>query len=337
MTVQYAVISAWLARWETHFVEPVVFGTTDAQQIAVLLDGFCREELGAPVAEYLFYESSQGAVCGVRLEDGRRVVLKIHQPSRSLAFLQSIIQAQRFLVQQGYPCPAQLLEPRPLASGLVTVEELIDEGVYHHAHNPAIRRSMAHMLAWLVKLTWTPEAIPGVRPEALDLRVPASAIWPPPHSKLFDFEATARGAEWIDELAHAALEIKRQGAGRLVLGHQDWSVKHLRYIDERVRVIYDWDSLTLEKEPVIVGQASIHFTYTETFPEAHAPSAAESQAFIAEYEAARGTPFTPAEQRTLQAATLYGLAYGARCEHALAPANPPYPPGSSRDQLARFL
>ncbi|HEX7735440.1 MAG TPA: hypothetical protein VF458_11285 [Ktedonobacteraceae bacterium] len=60
MSPQLTVISAWLAQWETHFVEPVVFGTTDAQQIASLLNGFCHRELDAAVAKYLFYESSQG-------------------------------------------------------------------------------------------------------------------------------------------------------------------------------------------------------------------------------------------------------------------------------------
>jgi len=30
-------------------------------------------------------------------------------------------------------------------------------------------------------------------------------------------------------------------------------------------VIYDWDSLAFEKEPIIVGHASWYFTYTEFF------------------------------------------------------------------------
>ena len=98
MSVRYDVISSWMAQWDTHFVEPVVFGTTDSQKIGGLIDTFCREELGAHVAEYLFYESSVGAVCGVRIVDGRRVVVKVHQPSRSLDFLQAVVHVQRYLL-----------------------------------------------------------------------------------------------------------------------------------------------------------------------------------------------------------------------------------------------
>ncbi len=334
MTARHNVIGDWIARWNVHFVEPSVFGTTKPHQIADLIDTFCRAELGAGVAGYLFYETSVGAVCGVRLEDKRRVVVKVHQPSRSLDFLKAVVRVQHYLIDHGYPCTKPLLAPRPLAYGIATTEELVDEGVYHEAHDPTIRRSMAEMLAWLIQLTMTPEAIPGLQSAALDIRLPPGVIWPAPHSKLFDFEATASGAEWIDEIARKAQESKRHGAGQLVLGHIDWGVKHFRYVNERVRVIYDWDSLSFEKEPIIVGRASGYFTYTEFFGAVRGPTNEETQAFIAEYEAARGRPFTSEEMQTLEAAKLYGLAYGARCEHALHPDETSYPDGSCRSRLA---
>ena len=97
MVARYDVITTYMAQWGAHFVEPVVFGTTDPQKIAGLIDAFCQEELGAHAADLLFYESSVGAVCGVRLVDNRRVVLKVHQPSRSLDFLQAVVDVQRYL------------------------------------------------------------------------------------------------------------------------------------------------------------------------------------------------------------------------------------------------
>ncbi len=331
----YDAIVAWMAQWDVHFMEPTVFGTTDPYQIACLIDAFCQKELDAAVVDYLFYESSQGAVCGVCLADGRRVVLKIRL--RSIDFLKAVIQVQHYLRNNNYPCTKPLLDPRPLANGIATVEEFVDEGVYCQAHDPAIRRSMAEMLAWLIRLTRTPASIPGFQPADLDgrLPVPAGVIWPTPHSKLFDFEATTAGAEWIDEIARKAREIKVHGAGQLVVGHMDWSVKHLRYIGERVNIIYDWDSLVLEKEPVIVGHASINFTYTEFFDGPKLPTQEESAMFIAEYEAARGKPFTSDEHQVLEAADIYGLAYGARCEHALMPHETSYPAGSCRSLLAQ--
>ena len=178
MIARHEVITSWMTPWDTHFVEPVVFGTTDPHKIACLIDTFCQEELGANVADYLFYESSVGAVCGVRLVDGRRVVVKVHQSSRSLDFLQAVVRVQRYLFSQGYPCTKPLLDPRSLAHGIATTEEFVDEGVYHQAYDPTIRRSMAEMLAWLIQLTRKPEAIPGVQPASLDLRLPAGVIWP---------------------------------------------------------------------------------------------------------------------------------------------------------------
>jgi len=335
VVARYDAITSWMAQWETHFVEPVVFGTTDPYQIACLLDAFCRQELGAAVANFLFYESSIGAVCGMRLQDGRRVVVKVHQPSHTLDFLQAVVRVQRYLLAHGYPCTKPLLDPRPLANGLATTEELVDEGVYRQASDPAIRRSMAEMLAWLIQLTGMPEAIPGVQPAIFDRRLPAGVIWPTPHSKLFDFEATAAGAEWIDDIARQAQQIKLHGVGKLVLGHTDWGVKQFRFLGEKVRVIYDWDSLAFEKEPIIVGHASGYFTYTEFFGEARQPTDEESRAFVAEYETARSRPFTDEEHQTLQAAKIYGLAYGARCEHALHPDETTYPEGSYLSSLAQ--
>src|SRR6266851_5263615 len=189
MIAQYEVISKHIAQWEQHFVEPDVFGTTDPHKIAEFIDIFCQTELGAAVEDYLFYEASIGAVCGVRLVDQRRVVVKVHH-ARTLAFLQAMVQVQRHLLAHNYPCTKPLLAPCPLAHGIATTEEFMDEGVYHEAYDPAIRCSMAEMLAQLIQFTRTPATIPGLQPAALDLRLPPGVTWGAPHSKLFDFEAT---------------------------------------------------------------------------------------------------------------------------------------------------
>src|SRR5438552_10303278 len=150
MIAQHEVITSYMTQWDTHFVEPVVFGTTDPYKIACLIDTFYQEELGANVVDFLFYESSVGAVCGVSLMDRRRVVVKVHQSSRSLDFLQAVVNVQRYLIGQGYPCTKPLLDPRPLALGIATTEEFVDEGVYQQAYDPTICRSMAEMLAQLI-------------------------------------------------------------------------------------------------------------------------------------------------------------------------------------------
>lgn len=46
------------------------------------------------------------------------------------------------------------------------------------------------------------------------------------------------------------------------------------------------------------------------------PSSGETDAFVAEYEVARGAAFMPEEVEMADAAYLYRLAYSARCEHS---------------------
>ena len=154
-----------------------------------------------------------------------------------------------------------------------------------------------------------------------------------PHNALFDFEATAAGDEWIDELAASAATGSQ--AGRLVAGHTDWSVKHFRFRGLDVHVIYDWDSLRLESEPSIVAGAAVHFPYTEAFDVPRVASLDELRAFVAEYEEQRSAAFAPVERDAIWAHAVRALAYTARCEHAREPTGR-MPKGSYREALAQF-
>ncbi|HEV2656160.1 MAG TPA: hypothetical protein VGT82_14435 [Ktedonobacteraceae bacterium] len=330
------LIAAYIDRWHNPYLLKLIFNSADPASIAQRIDTFCHAEMGSPLDETVFFAASQGLVFGVRLRDGRRIVIKVHKPGRAPSFLSGVGTVQRYLADAGYPCPHPLLGPRPCGQGLAMVEDLIDEGVYHDAHDAVYRRSLAEMLAWLIRLTRHPETIPGLNPSVLDLRLPSGVLWPTPHSNIFDFEATWAGAEWIDEIALSSKAIIDMSVGELVIGHGDWSIKHIRYVGERVRVIYDWDSLTLNKEPVLVGQSAVGFTYTEFFPVAWFPSAEEARAFVNEYEETRGKPFNTDERKMLAAAATYGLAYAARCEYSLHPQEQVYPANSARALLARY-
>ena len=48
-----------------------------------------------------------------------------------------------------------------------------------------------------------------------------------PHNAIFDFEAASAGAEWTDEIARKAKQGNPRSIGRVVVGHADWSAKHL--------------------------------------------------------------------------------------------------------------
>ncbi|MDX6476797.1 MAG: hypothetical protein QOH95_2308 [Gaiellaceae bacterium] len=298
-------VDKFLRRYPDSPIVEDVLGTLDAEAIRARV---CELE---PATEEIFYfAASVGALFGVRRRDGSRVAIKINKLFTDEAYFAEVQELQLRLGAAGFPAP------RPLRRvGTVTVDEWLDEGEYRNAHEPAVRRAMARELARFHRLA----TATGLRPRREFLR-PAGAIWPKPHNVLFDFEATAEGAEWIDEIGAAARAVADRGAGTEIVGHTDWSAKHLRF-DHALRptALYDWDSVTTDREPSLVGTAAGSFTYTEELDEEIDvwPSTDESQAFIAEYEEERGAPFDDPERAATRAACVYLVAYAARCHHSV--------------------
>lgn len=295
-------------------VDELIFGSRDAAVIEAAVDGFCRSQLGAAIVEVLFRATSVGVVFGVRLEDGRRVVVKVHQPRELRETLEAVQAVQAHLHSTGFPCPAPLFGPTRLANGFAVVEQLIDEGEFRDTHESSYRQRMAEVLAWHFQL-----ARECGQPEALgrgwSLYVP-DRLWPPQaHSPVIDFEATAVGAEWIDAIAAKAKALASR-PGELVVGHHDWSGKHFRFADDRVTVVYDWDSVRLGREAVIVGNAAMTFTTNFDLPGLKlTPTPEEMRAFVDEYSAARPAALSRDEREQIAACATFIAAYTARCEH----------------------
>ena len=282
-----------------------VLGTLDAGEIRERV-----HELDPEIDEIFFFAASVGALFGVSRRDGSRVAIKVHKRYEDDRYFAAVQQVQSALADAGFPAP------RPLGRrGQATFEEWIDEGVFRDAHEPEVRRAMARELVRFHRLA----SASGIRPRRPFFPLGAEPLWPVPHNALFDFEATVAGAEWIDEIARAAKSAREIGAGEEVVGHTDWSAKHIRFdTDLRPIAVYDWDSVDTRPEPLLVGNAAGSFTYTEelehdVFPW---PDAQESLAFIKDYEAARGEPFDDEERRAAHGACVYLRAYAARCGHA---------------------
>ena len=323
---------------EAEFADPLgrvladsLFRGRDATQVREAVLRFCENELEASPAALRFFRMSVGAVFGIELDDGREIVIKLHLRREALERLRSIQRVQRHLADAGFPCPRPIGEPRRLLDLHATTEELVGGGEERDAHEPAVRRVMAQTLARLIRMTDEIEQLDSLR-GGWSVATPAG-LWPEPHNVLFDFETSAAGAEWIDRLAHAARE--HAHVGRLVAGHSDWAVKHFRFQNGRVHVIYDWDSLRLEPEPTLVAGAAVHFPYTDAFPVPPVASLEELRAFVDEYELERQSEFTPEERSTIWAEAVYALAYTARCEHARDPSGAGFA-GSYRAALAEF-
>ena len=209
-----------------------------------------------------------------------------------------------------------MLGPTALEAGIAIVEELLDPGLRASAHDAPIRAAMARGLARIVELCRGFGALPGLGPSHFASPAPGE-LWPEPHDRRFDFPGTADGAEWIDALAARRACGLAAGCGEIVLGHCDWRAEHVRFAGEEIVATYDWQSLALTREPELVGSAAHAFTADWGIPQARRlPTLDEARAFVADYEAARGARFSPAERDTLDAAWVYATAYGARCEHS---------------------
>jgi hypothetical protein len=288
--------------WPDAPIERSIFGTDDPDEIWRLACEACPDAV-----DCFAFEVSVGALFGLRLRDGSRIALKIHL-ERDAHSLEAVQRVQAHLFELGFPCP------QPLGvRGRATLERWIDEGVYRDGHDPAVRRVIAEHLALLFRLTRGLQPFAGMEPFFPRAHGP---LWPVPHNVLFDFDATAAGAEWIDDIAGAAKPLRDAGVGELVIGHGDWTVKHFRFDGLRPTVVYDWSSLGTDYETIYVGGSAASFTYTEHLPVAVWPNVAEASAFFDDYERARRRPFSPEERRAAHAAAVYSRAYSARCAHA---------------------
>jgi hypothetical protein len=311
-----AVVAAHLQEWEPSpaFVELAIFECDDASSIAGFLNAFCLRYLGSPVARGLFHQSSIGSVTGVVLEDGRSIVIKVHQPDRSREFLAEVVRIQSYLAERRIFATKVIAGPLPLGRGHAVVEAFTDIGSKADAHRPEIRAALAAGLYAIVQA-----CDPLVDGSALGPGVLGSTgttLWPTPHSKLFDFAASAKGAEWIDEVAARARE-RMNPVGKNVIAHGDWRAEHVRFLDNTPVVAFDWDSLCCDREPALIGAVAHGFRADWSQADnRQAPSLDEARAFVRDYERARGKVFSAEERRLCGACLAYASAYTARCGHA---------------------
>jgi hypothetical protein len=324
-----------------------VFPDVSPAGVASALDAFCQRYLGAGIAASEFFYVSIGSVHGLRLRDGRRVVVKVHSRRTSGRYLEAVQVVQRHLVEHAFPAPEPLVAPVAFGRGTAVAEALMDQGQHADAHQPDIRRTMATSLASLVTLCRPLTELAGLNENIMVLE-DEHRLWPVPHDGRFDFEATTPGAEWIDRIAARARELRDREVGQLVVAHTDWRVQNMRFVDGRLTAVYDWDSVSIGREPVLVG--SIAHAFTSNWAASvweHFPSLDEALSFIDEYEAARGSPFDADERSVALASLTYSMAYTARCEHSdtlaelgLPPSvfRPPsaVPAGSARAFLAQY-
>jgi hypothetical protein len=292
------------------------------------LASWCQENLGSAARQILFRAGHLSAVRGVRLADGREVVVKVRRISPRIA---ACVEVQRNLHASGFPCPEPIAGPSafaPPSSFLATAEEYVPGGAQLDpatADRPAL---FAKVLSDMVdiglatsmsaKSRWVTTALDPPHPWAWpDPR----ALWPVPDDLDADLNVE-KGPEWLDELGmrvHSTMLSLATSMPPVVVAHADFDSENIRWTgtansrrenQKKVHVVHDWDSVAALPEPVIAGLASSVFTMTgDAGTEA---TVEESELFLDAYRASRVLEWSVEEVTVAWAAGLWVRAFDAK-------------------------
>jgi len=285
-----------------------VDGAGAGPTVPVAIGAWCRRWLDAEPTQVLFQVGHLSQVLGLRLADGSAVVVKVRPPSERLA---ACVQVQRHLWAAGFACPEPLAGPAPLGALVATAEVLV-EGGDQLAWADDAPRLFAQALARLVALAPPCGALPSLEPSLpwVGWQHDQPGTWPVPDDVDADLNAQP-GPAWIEDTG-ARVRWRLLGAGSLprVVGHADWESQNLRWLDRRLHVVHDWDSVVGQAEATIAGAASAVFTATGA-PNTSA-NVEQSAAFLEAYAAARDRPWSDDELELAWAAGLWVRIFNAK-------------------------
>lgn len=297
-----------------------------------LLADWCARHLGSPAVDQFFGMQRLSAVHGVRLDDGREVVLKVRgAEARQVA--STLVHEANWAA--GIPCPRPLAGPEPLVDGgegeqgplggpgplAVNAETWEGEGVA--AVGPLGAAGFATLLARMVAAGPPVEALPTLDPPAPWLNWAhgaAGRIWPPAASDRWD---PHRLDDEIEPLVH---EVARRARARLlradaaqlplVAAHGDFEAQNCRWVPDAGPggrlVIHDWDSVVAMSEAVLAGNSA--FTYVSV-DDCDISTPAQNDEFLAAYADLRDRPWSEAEWQVAHAAGAWVGAYNAAFEY----------------------
>jgi hypothetical protein len=210
---------------------------------------WCMEHLGSPPAEEIFRSGYLSAVVGLRLADGREVVVKVRPGSPRIA---ACVEVQRRMFQAGYPCPEPLTGAAPFGGEVATAEAYVPGGSVLPGADDAAR-AFAEAFARLIRLAPRPAEVPGLDPAPswAAWSHAGDGLWPCPEDHVSLDEVA--GPEWIDDAGRRARDRLRAGGSEAVIGHCDWLAGNLRWSGGELLVVHDWDSMTADSEAVLAG------------------------------------------------------------------------------------
>ncbi|MDQ7803673.1 phosphotransferase [Amycolatopsis sp. A133] len=271
------------------------------------LPSWCTDHLGAAPARVLFERRSLSDVVGLRLADGRDVVVKAREDDGRAAVC---VEAQARLAERGFPCPRPLTPVLGVGALAVHAEEFRPGGEVLPGDTPEVAVRYAAVFARLMaELTGVdvPPPLPNPRWARWDHADPG--LWP--SIGFLDERDQSAVPAYVAETAVRAR--KRLLAADLpcVLGHADFEAQNLRWRTGGIHAVHDWDSLAWQPEAALAGAAS--GTFASVSPPTLAP-VGSSAAFLAAYQEFRGRRFSAEEKEIAWAASLWPAAHNARWE-----------------------
>lgn len=265
------------------------------------------DQLGGEPVDVLFERWSVSAVFGVRLNDGREVVVKAREDDGRAA---SCLTAQTRLAERGFPCALPLTPAVGVGALAVHAEEYRPGGALLSGDSPEVAVRYATVFARLmVELGNVTVAPPLPNPRWARWDHTDSGLWPA--IRFLDERDQSGVPAYVVDTAERARERMLAADLPCVLGHADFEAQNLRWHGGDVWVVHDWDSLAWQPEAALVGAACGAFASDS--PPTLAPIES-SAAFLAAYQQVRGRRFTVEEQEIAWAASLWPAAHNARWE-----------------------
>ncbi len=266
------------------------------------MTAWCYRHLGSGPAQILFQTGHLSVVRGMRLEDGRAVVVKVRPAAKRLAACAAV---QRRLFRAGFPCPEPLAGPEPLGGFAASAETLVPGG---EITTEASRH--AALLARLVQLAPAAGEVGELAPAppwaAWDH--PEPGVWPTPDDRAENLD-TVMTAPWLDDIAVAVKERLALLEAEAVVGHGDFEAQNVRWSGAQPLVVHDWDSAIAAPEPVLVGLAAAVWP---AGMDSHQADVTQTEEFLEAYQEARRVRWRRDEVEAAWAAGLWVLAFNAK-------------------------
>lgn len=274
---------------------------------ADLVAQWCGKYLSAVPVEALFERGYLSQVVGLRLNDGRQVVVKIRDWQDRLV---SCAQVQRWLFERGFPAPEPIIGPTSFDGYAVSAEMLVESG-RQLSNRLEAANLFSSSLFQFVRAAPLPEQVGSLQPSPpwVGWDHSEKQLWPKPDDRDGDLNAQNRG-DWLDQIASAVRARLRSYAAVRVVGHGDWYSQNLAWVGDRLHAVHDWDSVVAQPEAAIAGQAAA--MWPGTGGPGEVASIQQTEEFMDGYSHARRRAWSTEELEVAWAAGLWNRAFDAK-------------------------